>query len=79
MHQELEAPLQRFRALLEQHFGSALVTLAVFGSQVQGRERPESDLDVLIVAEGLPSSRLERQGLVLGIAHDWNPEGVTNA
>jgi hypothetical protein len=65
----LEAPLQRFCEILSARLGSALVTLAVFGSQVQGRERPESDLDVLVVAEGLPRSRLERQGLVLAVAH----------
>lgn len=51
------------------HFGESLVTLAAFGSQVQGRERPESDLDLLIVAEGLPRRRLERQRLVLEQAH----------
>ncbi len=74
MQPELEEPLQRFREALDARFGLALVTLAVFGSQVQGRERPESDLDVLLVAEGLPPSRLERQGLVLGVAH-----GVSDA
>lgn len=70
MHPEIEEPLQRFRRALEARFGGALVTLAVFGSQVQGRQRPESDLDVLIVAESLPRSRLERQGLILDLAHD---------
>lgn len=69
VHPELEEPLQRFCASLQERLGNALVTLAVFGSQVQGRERPESDLDVLVVAEDLPASRLERQGVVLAVAH----------
>lgn len=69
MHPELEEPLRRFRDALLARFGPALVTLAIFGSQAQGRERPESDLDVLVVAAGLPASRLERQGLLLDLAH----------
>jgi predicted nucleotidyltransferase len=69
VHPRLEAPLQRFREVLEGRLGSALVTLAVFGSQVTGRARPESDLDVLLVAEDLPRSRLQRQALALDLAH----------
>lgn len=68
MDPALEAPLERFHDTLAAHFGDRLITLAVFGSQVQGRERPESDLDLLLVAQGLPPRRLERQGLVLSLA-----------
>jgi predicted nucleotidyltransferase len=74
VHPRLEAPLQRFREVLEARLGSALVTLAVFGSQVTGRARPESDLDVLLVVEDLPPSRLQRQGLALDIAHAVSDE-----
>jgi predicted nucleotidyltransferase len=74
VHPRLEVPLQRFREALEARLGSALVTLAVFGSQVTGRARPESDLDVLLVAEDLPPSRLQRQGLALDIAHAVSDE-----
>ena len=42
------------------HYGPRLVSLAVFGSVGRGTPRPDSDLDVLIVAEGLPQGRVAR-------------------
>lgn len=69
MHADLEEPLRRFQEALEARFGTALVALAVFGSQVQGRERPESDLDLLLVIEGLPRRRLDRWSEIGPIAH----------
>ena len=69
MDPDIERSLQRYRDVLQARLGEALITLAAFGSQVQGRARPESDLDVLLIAEGLPRSRLDRQGLVLDLAH----------
>ncbi|MCF6097804.1 nucleotidyltransferase domain-containing protein [Thermovorax subterraneus] len=41
-------------------YGEDLVTLAVFGSVGRGTPGPESDIDILIVAENLPSGRLRR-------------------
>ena len=71
---QLEAELERFRDALESRFGADLITLAAFGSQVQGRERPESDLDLLVVIRGLPRQRLERRRLLSPLAH-----GVSDA
>ena len=65
----LRRDLGRFQAALEQHFGSDLVTLVVFGSQVQGRARPESDLDLLLIIEGLPRGRMDRRRLLRQLAH----------
>lgn len=36
------------------------MSLALFGSVARGTPRPNSDLDVLIVAEGLPQGRMQR-------------------
>jgi len=48
------------RALREE-FGEGLVTLALFGSVARGEARRDGDVDLLIVARGLPKGRLERQ------------------
>lgn len=65
----LTRDLDRFRAALESHFGDDLVTLAVFGSRTQGRERPESDLDLLLVIRSLPRERMARRRLLSPIVH----------
>jgi predicted nucleotidyltransferase len=48
------------RAACEAHYGPRLVALAVFGSVGRGTPQPDSDVDLLVVAEGLPSGRLPR-------------------
>ena len=50
-------------ALLEaaaRHYGSGLVSLVIYGSAGRGTQRPDSDLDFLVVAEDLPMGRLRR-------------------
>jgi predicted nucleotidyltransferase len=42
------------------HYKDRLWTVAVFGSVGRGTARPDSDLDCLIVADGLPTGRLAR-------------------
>jgi predicted nucleotidyltransferase len=41
-------------------YGERLVTFAVFGSVGRGTPRPDSDIDLLLVVEGLPRGRLRR-------------------
>jgi uncharacterized protein len=45
---------------VQQHYGPRLVSLVVFGSMGRGTPRPDSDLDLLIVADGLPRGRRAR-------------------
>lgn len=47
-------------AEVRRHYGDRLVSLVVFGSVGRGTMRPDSDIDLLIVAEGLPSGRIPR-------------------
>jgi len=41
--------------------GQRLVSLVLFGSVARGQARPTSDIDLVIVAEGLPRSLAERR------------------
>ena len=51
------------KRLLEEtrrHYGERLVSFVLFGSVARGTMRPDSDIDVLIVAELLPQGRMPR-------------------
>ncbi|MCX5971457.1 MAG: nucleotidyltransferase domain-containing protein [Coprothermobacterota bacterium] len=42
------------------HYGARLVSLAIFGSVGRGTMKPDSDIDLLIVASPLPYGRMKR-------------------
>ncbi len=42
------------------HYGDRLVSLVVFGSVGRGTAHADSDLDLLVVADGLPHGRMAR-------------------
>ena len=59
------APLQdhllaALREALVATYGDRLAAVAVFGSWARGTATPASDLDLLVVAEPLPPSRMKR-------------------
>ncbi len=56
--------LERVVAGLLEEFWGKLVSLVLFGSLARGDVKPESDVDLLIVAEGLPESYSERLKIV---------------
>lgn len=56
-HREI---LEMLREEIAAGYGQDLVSLAVFGSVARGTSTPESDIDLLIVARGLPRGRMER-------------------
>jgi predicted nucleotidyltransferase len=43
-----------YAELVKAHFGDRLVSLCFFGSVVRGEASPESDLDALVIVDGLP-------------------------
>jgi hypothetical protein len=48
------------RRVATEVYGDRLVSLVVFGSVGRGQARPDSDLDILVVARGLPDGRIRR-------------------
>jgi hypothetical protein len=49
---------------LTARLGSGLKTIVLFGSQARGDATPESDHDILVVANELPASVVDRQRLL---------------
>lgn len=52
--------LDRLAGEVTEIYGNRLVTLAVFGSVGRGTPGPNSDVDVLLVANPLPNGRMKR-------------------
>ncbi|MDQ0285602.1 putative nucleotidyltransferase [Desulfofundulus luciae] len=57
---EFELVLELLVPAVKEVYGSRLVSLAVFGSVGRGTPRPDSDIDLLLVAENLPRGRMKR-------------------
>jgi predicted nucleotidyltransferase len=55
-----ETLLEDVRSACLAYYGSRLAGLAVFGSVARGTPRPDSDIDLLVVVDKLPRSRLAR-------------------
>ncbi|MFZ5556237.1 MAG: nucleotidyltransferase domain-containing protein [Pseudomonadota bacterium] len=58
--QGFERILAALPGACEAVYGGRLVSLAVFGSVARGTMRPDSDIDLLLVANPLPDGRMER-------------------
>jgi len=52
---------------LHNGLGDNLVAVVLFGSQARGDAGPESDWDLLVIAEGLPGSIWQRQKRLLAL------------
>jgi predicted nucleotidyltransferase len=70
----LRDDLRRYVAALERRYGADLVSVVLFGSRARGEAGPESDIDVLIVARGLPRKRWDRYGGLSDLARQVSEE-----
>lgn len=52
--------VEKIRQYAEDYYGARLFTVAIFGSVASDTFRPDSDIDILIVAKGLPQGRIKR-------------------
>jgi len=57
---KLRATLAPLLAALQRGLGSDLIALALFGSRARGEASPESDWDLLLIANRLPEKPLQR-------------------
>jgi len=57
---EIEHLLGRLNGACQSFYGDRLVSLVVFGSVGRGTPRPDSDVDLLVVADPLPDGRIPR-------------------
>ena len=60
LNAQYKALLAHLLVACRQYYAARLVSVAVFGSVGRGTPRPDSDIDVLIVADDLPNGRLPR-------------------
>ncbi len=70
----IDDALRLLRSRLEARFGARLVRLVLFGSQARGEAGPESDVDVLVLLEGLQPA--ERTAIYEIGADVWMDTGV---
>lgn len=64
----LREVLDRYVSALTERFAHDLVSVILFGSRARGEERPESDIDVLVVVRGLPQRRFLRYAGLRAVA-----------
>jgi len=65
--------LKSLMELLHKSLRDNLVSVVVYGSVARGSARKDGDIDILIVAENLPKSRMERQRMFLEIESSLEP------
>jgi predicted nucleotidyltransferase len=63
----VQSILEKVLEALHTRFGEALVCVVLFGSHVRGEAGPYSDLDLLVVAEGVPRDWRERGRMELAV------------
>jgi predicted nucleotidyltransferase len=63
----------------QKEYVSRLVSLVIFGSLARGAATPESDIDMLIIAENLPLGRMNRVAVFDRIEEEVREKNPENA
>jgi predicted nucleotidyltransferase len=73
----IDRDLQCFLRLLQARWGKQLVSVVLFGSWARGEARAESDIDLLVISEHFPRSRLDRHREIFEAAKAVSQDFVT--
>jgi predicted nucleotidyltransferase len=60
LKESFETLLGEVLKVLRHYYGERLVSVAVFGSVARGTQRQDSDIDLLVICNPLPSGRMRR-------------------
>jgi predicted nucleotidyltransferase len=55
---------QKITKEIKNHFGPELVSIVLFGSQARGAADEHSDIDLVVIAEGIPSDWRQQRDIV---------------
>ncbi|MEM2637198.1 MAG: nucleotidyltransferase domain-containing protein [Candidatus Korarchaeota archaeon] len=69
MHEPHKIIVEKLPRLLKEKYGARLVSIVLFGSVARGEATTTSDIDLLIIAEELPISSMDRTKEFLEVAH----------
>jgi len=57
---------------IKKHFGDKLVSIVLFGSQARGTATEHSDIDLVVIAKGVPSNWRKQKEIILVVR--WSEE-----
>lgn len=60
MKKKVEEILDVLKHVITKYYADRLISAALFGSYARGTATPDSDIDILIIAEPLPNGRMRR-------------------
>ena len=63
--------IQKITKDIKLFFGSNLVSIVLFGSYASAKQTSTSDIDILVIADNLPSSKKERFSLIISITKKY--------
>ena len=73
LRERFQTIIESLTAACQEHYGDCLVSAAVFGSVARGTMRPDSDIDLLLVVDGLPPGRMPRMRAFEAVEHRLEP------